>query len=66
MKCPMHRNTCESLASELKKVAWLGGGAFGVLGVGVARHPGEFVLVTAAWWVLFQFAAHFLLDCEEA
>ncbi|MBZ9574549.1 hypothetical protein [Modicisalibacter sp. MOD 31.J] len=53
----------ESIAIELKRVAWSGSAVFGVLGW--TASSGWVAAGMVMWWVLVQSAAHLVLAVED-
>lgn len=53
----------KSLAGELKKLSWLGSGAFTL--AGLALKSGWLIFALIFWWFCFQVLAHILIGLEE-
>lgn len=53
----------ESVATELKRVAWAGSAGFSALGWSTSS--GTLVAGVVLWWLLAQVVAHFVLAVED-
>lgn len=60
MKLYLTKALRQSLAGELKKLAWAGGAVFSVLGVYTGA-DGLYLLAVAGWFLVLEVAAHIVL-----
>ena len=63
MKLRMSKDVRASLASEAKKVSWVGAAVYTAVGWHI-ESP-YFLALVAAWFVFLQAGAHFLLSIQD-